>query len=543
MRSFDSFNEQERQSALEKQAIVQHYFSSGKSVDVFLREAQPDIKRSTLYGWIQSYKTGGLSALCPRYSERGKEGVLSEEQKTLIKALYLRIQKPSLQTVLEDIKKQYGYEIAYSTAQRYIKSLPVTEVTLLREGGKKYRDKCESYVERDYTRLLSMEWVCADHKTFDFLVVDSAGGKPYRPIVTAFMDLRSRKIIGWCVAKTPCRLTVASAMEMAFMNWGIPRHLLIDNGADFKSITMTGKKTEGRVVNRFGMSETEAIEMKGILEEAGVTVHFCEAYRGQSKPIERFFRTQIEKFEKKFDTYVGSNTVDKPEAVKQFYGRFGGEKLEVKVTLEEVKRLYASWVCSFNATHRHTGNGMEGRTPDSVFELCWAVKVEITEMIRKLLFSDRKICTVQRRGVSFDGIDYWAEELPALIGKKVKVRRPLSDFGIAWIYSSDDRYLCCAVSQLKDQGYEHSALQIKEFKRQRKKALEQVANDVGSVRIAQAAIGSLTDFITERSEAPINEPEVVIKKLAVGCELLEFSEKARDAKRAVKKEDRFKTPW
>jgi len=195
--------------------------------------------------------------------------------------------------------------------------------------------------------------------------------------------------------------------------------------------------------------------IEGVLHDCGTQAHFCIPYRGQSKPIERAFRTDIELFEKRMETYVGSNTATRPDEAKLYWGKINGrDKIEVTLTLEEVRWRYAEYVEWYNNEWHHTGQGMDGKTPAQVFEANRIPRKEITDEMRRYIFTRREKRIVRRQGVTIDGIEYYNPQMVQYIGSEVEVRRDINKIGIVSLYSLPDRtYLFEAESDvLKDFG-------------------------------------------------------------------------------------------
>jgi hypothetical protein len=65
------------------------------------------------------------------------------------------------------------------------------------------------------------------------------------------------------------------------------------------------------------MVDAEDVERNiGIITEVGVNIIFAKPYHGQSKPIERLWRTVHEMFDKFEQTYIGSNTATRPDEAR-----------------------------------------------------------------------------------------------------------------------------------------------------------------------------------------------------------------------------------
>jgi transposase InsO family protein len=452
------------QIAAARRKVLEAYSSSGLNVAQFVtaynngvimpntQDRQGKLSPTNLYRWLELYEQHGLTGLAPQYSKnRGGSGAsLDERAKELIQAIYLDSHKPSIRTVERDIK-QFGYDLNYTIINRYIRDeIPLSVKTFYRMGEKAYHDRFDPYISRDYTLFKPMEWGVGDHHLFDFVIKHK--GRIFRPWLTRFDDMRSRYICGWHIDIIPNTLTILRALSMAVENCGAFDNLLIDNGKDFRSHWFAGNVWKQR---KMKLDKDTCDLIEGVLHDCGTLAHFCIPYRGQSKPIERAFRTDIELFEKRIETYVGSNTATRPDEAKLYWGKINGrDKIEVTLTLEEVRRRYAEYVEWYNNEWHHTGQGMNGKTPAQVFEENRMPRKEISDEMRRYIFTRRENRTVQKDGVSIDGIEYYNPAMVQYIGSKVEVRRDINKIGTVSIYSLPNRtYLFEAESDvLKDFG-------------------------------------------------------------------------------------------
>ena len=467
VQSLENLSENYRQVGLLKADLIGKWETSGLTVEQFVKKYNAgmfaaiseklgkygNIKHpSTFYRWLRDYEQKGLVGLCPQYKlSRGGNGKdIPQQAKEIIEALYLDYRKPSVASVERDIK-QFGYDINYSLVYRYLKDLPKSVITYYREGIKAYHDKFDPYIPRDYTLFKTMEWGVGDHHMMDIVIRHN--DRLMRPWVTAFDDMRSRYRTGWWVDAIPDTITILRALDMTLRDCGAFQNLLIDNGKDFKGLWLSGNEWKVKRLGRL----TESIEhlVSGVFRDCGFNVHFCTPYRGQSKPIERAFRTDIEQFEKYIETYVGSNTITRPEEAKLYWSKIGNrEKKDVFLTLELLREIYADYVKYLNTQCPHTGHGMDGKTRKQVFEENWTVRRILPDEYRRLVMTRREERKVHRNGVKIDGIYYYNPELAQYIGSLVKVFRGLNDVGKVWIYLLPKlTYLCEAYSDvLKDLG-------------------------------------------------------------------------------------------
>jgi transposase len=461
--------------------------------------------QSSLYRWLERYEQFGIAGLAPQYARRrgGSGASLDEKAKELIQALYLDSHKPSIRTVERDIK-QFGYDLNYSIINRYINNeIPLSVKTFYRMGEKAYHDRFDPYITRDYTLFRPMEWGVADHHLFDFVIKHK--GRIFRPWLTRFDDMRSRYITGWHIDIIPNTLTILRALSMSVENCGAFDNLLIDNGKDFKSCWFAGNAWKNRKM-KLDRETCDLIE--GVLHDCGTLAHFCIPYRGQSKPIERAFRTDIELFEKRMETYVGSNTATRPDEAKLYWGRINGrDKIEVELTLEEVRRQYAEYAEWFNHEWHHTGHGMDGKTPAQVFEENRGPRKEIPETMRRYIFTRREKRTVKRNGVTIDGIEYYNPRMVQYIGSEIEVRRDIDKIGTVSLYSLPNRtYLFDAESDvLKDFGVpEENIRSQRTAQRTARSHLAKFAKDASDIR--QAAKSPAELYAEEARKVVGGEP-------------------------------------
>jgi len=468
--------------AYQRQNILLEMAGSGLSPTQYVREyntgkatLQKDIKRfsvPTLYRWKKWYESGGLRSLEPRY--HGVKGAgsrtLQKEDKELIQAYYFDENRPPLAQILRLIKRYHKKDINYSTARRYINSLPKAVKILRREGEKAYNDKAAPSIRRDFDALHPMQIVSADHHILDLLCRHPQKGTPFRPWLTMIIDYRSRKPLGWQIAITPNRYTILAALEQCIENYGAPKEIHIDNGKDFKSKLLNGQKV--KIKNADPLIEEETIELQGVFGRLGARVHFAQAYRAQAKPVERFFRVVSETFSKEFPSYTGSNTSDRPADIALYYRRIKGQKKRGDLLeLDDVSALFNLWAKRYAAEHRHRGDGMNGRTPDQVFkeETAYPRPIMPTEL-RELVFAEQFKRTVTKYGISIDNVDYYAEEIIGHIGKKLIARRPFRNRETIIVFDLDGRQLFIAynnyLSDTKD-AKENSRLRAEVNKKQK----------------------------------------------------------------------------
>jgi hypothetical protein len=131
----------------------------------------------------------------------------------------------------------------------------------------------------------------------------------------------------------------------------------------------------------------------------------------------------------------------------------------------------------YNEQHHHSGQGMEDKTPVQVFQENAVPRRDIPENMKKYIFTRRDTRTIQRNGISIDGMWYSSRELREYFltkgpGVKVEVRRGLDDVRNVSIFSMPDRiYLCDAEGGLENGSTEEDIRRLNKVKKEARQFL------------------------------------------------------------------------
>jgi len=465
-----------------------------------VKQKYSSIDDSTIYRWLKMSPSCDPHLLAPEYGRTGDgagEKTLTIEDKKILSDLYFTKNKWTAAKCHRTFYEKTGNDVSYATVKRFYASFPPAFHAWRRIGSKELNDKFMPYQERDYTKFAVMGLWCSDHHMLDLFVRD--GKKFYRPWVTAFQDMRSRKIVGWHISKNPCTYTILQALYHGVTNFGCPDGVYFDNGADYKSKRLNGYEIV--------YSEDEKLKINGVFQKYNIGVHFAEPYHGQSKPIERFFRTLLEEFSKTFNSFTGSNTSITLQENIEYKKHV--EKT-CKVTIDEVKGQFDTWITKWNASWSHSGNGMNGRTPDDVFNegIKNRIRIDIDMNYKQALFSTYEHHPITRNGVKFDGRDYYNLQFVALLGKKVngrsvkyKIVRDIDDVGKVYVYDRDDNLICEAFNNIMfgSGATEENIGQIKKKRKDIKKVLKGYI-DLNSELIGSTFEEQLVNSLPEKEE-------------------------------------------
>ncbi|HEY1685525.1 MAG TPA: Mu transposase C-terminal domain-containing protein [Tepidisphaeraceae bacterium] len=424
-----------------------------KAIENYLKKIRDEHGRTvhprTLRRLCDDYRRDGLDGLKDgRWRIDRKKNQSDDPFRQTLGEIYLKKAKPKITKVLAEataIAKLNGWtRLPYHTARRYLLDLPRDLVLKMREGKDAYTRQGETYIERDYSKLASNEQWCGDHHQFD--VVVKHHGKLLRPWLTAWMDMRSRKIVGWCIcAHDPNTGSILSALRNGCESHGVPSTFYIDNGKDYDSYTLNGRTKWER---RRGKVCLDTQRLAGIFHQLGCTVNHCWAYHGQSKPIERFFGTMEERFGKDFETYCGRSTSEKPDDLQRNLD--AGRAME----LVDFIASFEQWLDADYHNRIHTGDAMEGRTPERVYAESWngtGKRTASADLLDLLLMRQSKPVKVTRNGVTWNHLRYGQHDaqLRRMLGKEVYLRIDESNVGRVFVWTLEGRFICEATANIR----------------------------------------------------------------------------------------------
>jgi transposase InsO family protein len=505
--------------------------------------------RATLYGWMERYRQGGPAALAD--GRAGGQPAAGDDAAgspaapaadpfmECVRTLYLTPRKPTLAFCFKyaciEAERQPGWTVrGYKACQRMIGRIPGQVLVRMRDGEKAFVDRCEPAIKRDYTALATNEVWCGDHHRLDVIAVvpDGKGGTKYeRPWLTAWQDLRSRKIVGWTLyaGHDPNAEEILTAFTAAARGCGLPDQVMVDNGKDYDAKSLHGRTKRQRRRKEEGDLQIGAFRL------LAVGTMNVWPYHGQSKPIERFFGSAADRFARLFETYCGGSTADKPhdEISGQYLARqVGAGKAP---TVEELRRAFGEWLLADYHHLPHLGDGMLGRTPEQVYQECGGIRRAIEP--KRLTFACMPRVgpvKVGKQGVTYKGMHFggFDAEVQRLWGKRVYLSIDTADLSRVLVLDLDGSLLCEAKGNLTlpvragDQELREAIRTKKQLRKLRQQYaqqrprmpldVQQLVADVAATKAAAAAGKGGGD---EPPPMPIRAAVDRPLKLAVGSEL------------------------
>ena len=290
--------------------------------------------RAAMYRWMAAYYRDGIAALVDRRGGVREAAHFSADAKEFLLGLYLKEghqSVPYIYAIARGHARQYDWDIpSLRTVQLWLQKRVDHKLLAAGQHPKKFRDRCVPFVKRDWTQVFAMEAWVADHRVLDILVPRLIWNKKtkreelkwYRPWLTMFMDCRSWMPVGWILDwDSPNGDRVMAAFLQAVERYGVPGHVILDNGKDFRRRDIAGGRSwkieYERVNGRLrkipkGEKMFDSKRAGPLFQSLGVEPHFALPYNARAKVIERFFGIMAEQFDKTWPTYWGNNTVNNP---------------------------------------------------------------------------------------------------------------------------------------------------------------------------------------------------------------------------------------
>lgn len=434
--------------------------------------------------WYDAWNTGGEDGVAKIATARGRKKVdrsglllgkstsdtFSPDAVKMFHTLYLTDRQPSVKAcyryVCQEAERQGWRVPSYDTVRRYVQALPRTVLIGKREGTKALEDKVLPYMVRDtlHKSLHSLDLVVGDHHQIDVAVLD--GDKIVFPWVTAWMDVASRKLVGWCISTQPNGNTIAYALRKVITDYGVPSTIYMDNGRDYRSRQLNG--TDRRIRVQMD-SETE-----GIFQRLGVKTTFAKAYNAKAKLIERFFNTVGAQFSRFVPGYRGAGVKTRPESLKELVEN---KKL---YTLAELTTHFGAFVENIYHQENHKTLKM---SPNQYFTEHTLPRERISKEDLRLLMMKSMPRVVGRNGVKLFDSYYTSEALQEHLGQRVIFRYDPEDLSQVYAYSSEDGRMIDIVQRwVVDYGLQPTEQDYKAFEGQ-KKRIRKTLRELDEMRV------------------------------------------------------------
>lgn len=490
----------------------------GRFLAVAQVAAMDGIGARTVWSWFAMIEgiaaQDRLAYLAPRNraaAARPRAKDCAPEFFEVLKFDYLRLEAPPFTDCYRRavrIASDKGLDILPERTMRRHLDASVSRVTqvLARQGVDAVKRLFPSQV-RDKTCLHAMQAVNADFHKFDvFVRWPGQGGEAgliTRPQMVAFQDIYSGRILSWRIDQTPNSTAVQLCAGDMIEAWGIPEHVLLDNGREFAAKAITGGAATRY---RFKVKEDD---IPGLFTALGCTIHWATPYSGQSKPIERAFRDMCQSIAKDprlAGAYTGNTIIAKPE-------NYGSRAVE----LEEFLKVVSEGIEEHNARENRRSEVAYGRSFNAVFDESYASApiAKANEAQRRFwLMGAEGIRTDAKSGlVRFQGNEFWEPWLTEYAGARVVIRFDPADlWSGVHIYTHDNAYLGHAECRLKVGFFDMDEARL--TARLYRGWLKAQKAEVEAHRVYRAAeLGQALDGL---STAPAPKPEAKVVRAQFG---------------------------
>lgn len=406
---------------------------------------QMNIKVRTLYRKWKAWKEEGEEALIDKRGRHGNHKkalsdyvwdifenfYLDQNQRTV--SLCIKLTETQL---LKNEETEYLPLPSYDTFVRRIEKLPVAVLKYFRLGDKAFYDQCAPYIKRKYDDLLSNDIWVTDNHTFDIFI--SKNSAPVRVYLTAFMDVRSRKIVGWYVTDAPRSDATIYALRRGIEKYGIPKMIYSDNGREFLTHDIGGRGFRKT-------AKTDEHEPMTILQRLGIEFRTALVKNAKAKIIERRFLDVKESFSKLFNAYTGGNVLERPERLK--YITKNADNL---VIIDDFAKFVDIFIEGDLNRTASKADGLFGMCPDEAFaKNLVEMRTATDDELNLMMLRNSRMQKVKRNGVMFKVYDkeLWYGNDEILInhlGESVYFRYNPDDLNSVRVYDDQDRFICTA---------------------------------------------------------------------------------------------------
>jgi len=455
-------------------------------------------------------------------------------------------------------------KVTCKTLRAYINMIPEPVRTLARGGQEKYQNTQEIISHRALSELDPLEYLVGDHRLLDvFCRVPVRGGwRLARPWATCFIDMRTRRWLGFGLFEVPSSDSIASVLKKVLIEYGVPFNVYIDNGRDYRSEYLEGKHIRREKTGPVG--EFDAT-WRGVFGTLGIRVVHSIVRRARSKIIEPNF-IRLANFDKQLPEYCGHRPSERPERfdamVKQHEAWVRGEHSESPFrTIQEMAALYDTVFADLNERPLE-GEGMLTPTPTGHGWMspaqCWENLIQKVERrtVRTedlhVVFSKRRQITVKHGElfVTFGGkgFHYRLENSPtqlmALNGKLVEIAFDPHDLEQGAIYFRD-RFVGIATNiALRKMGEDQFVQDERDRRGMRRDIRKAIATVHESVPIAspEERLARRREIMPQRTACGVGTPIALPTPLADAAAAFRAQSEARSAEVEIIHVERIERP-
>ena len=239
----------------------------------------------------------------------------------------------------------------------YLKHIPREVIVHEREGEVAWRNKCCDYAERDWSAIEPGYLVVGDSRPFDTWVRvrdENGGWVAKRPVLSALMDARSWYMVSWMITLDSVRTDdqIKLLAQYCCATGGYPPcEAYFDNGKDY-------------VAQGYSTPMKLAGQEYSIFAALGIRLTRANPYNGRAKTIESNFKNIMQRYDKMFPAYLGSNPLERPDAA-DYHEKHPEELPDLGIFC----RIFNDWLTAYQREAKE-GTIHAGRSPEEL----WAAR-------------------------------------------------------------------------------------------------------------------------------------------------------------------------
>jgi putative transposase len=474
-----------------------------------------------LYRYKKEYEKHGLIGLFKKPRKDKGNSTLSADGIRYIRGCFLQPMRPKISHVykmyIKEAEKQGWKMVSQDTIYREIQRIPDALKCLAREGLKDYNAGYAPQITRSYEDLMVNEYWVGDGHTIALWIPEANNVKRYT--FSAWMDMRTKALVGWCIAQNSNSRVIAAALRSGIMRYGLPATCYMDNGKDYKSGHLNADTRD---------DFTD--EYQGIFKMLNIGTKFAIPYNAKAKPIERFFQTFSSELSRYLPGFCGETIEERPHNLNK-------KELFIKgLSILQVSEAIEGYIEAYN-NRPHSALG--GKSPIEVMKATPLIRQDtVTEEELDYLMMPAGKAKILASGINKFKTIYWDDALIPYVGRTCTLRYDPNKIGEIYIYM-DGRLLCKAknkelltMNATEDDVKRWSKLQAQARKATREaiQSYEVTEDEVRRAMLEDYVSDELiTSMLTPKNTTPVNKSNVVkmTKSTAKSIEKKTFDEEEK----------------
>lgn len=384
------------------------------------------LSERTLKRWLADYRRAGEAGLAPA-RRKADMGIPTWAADFL--RCYQRPTKPAVERAYAEFTEKYLGDLpSIHQVRRFLDKLSPEA----RERGRYSPQELKAFKpfrRRTTKNLLPGDVYTADGHKFDAEVINPITGKPYRPEITATLDVATRRVLGVAIGESENSIDVMYSLRDAIQRGGMFALFYVDNGSGFANDAVR------EVVDRLGGEMVHALpynsQARGLIERAHQSIWVAAA--------------------KKLTSYIGAD-MDKHAGTKvhrisrQQLRDHGRTRLipthnEFMAAAEVEVEEYNNRPHRALAKMRDPQTGrMRHMSPNEAWEAArgtgWEPMLAPPELVSDLM-RPQVVRRTLRGEVTWDGNRYFLNDLRDIHGEDVRIAYDVRDASRVWVRTMD----------------------------------------------------------------------------------------------------------